>query len=424
MKHAVALALFLVACGSSDHDGTDTSHPDASSQGTTPDAAVDAPPAATDYVTVPLQTPDGSFWGPTVTIGGQPFFMDLDTGSTTIGVAGATCTTCTGVSPLYTPGTTATDAHLTASTEYADNSGWHGEVYSDAVNVKTGTMDVALNLVEITSQTDFFDGNVYQGIFGMGDTFNAEPHTDAFMNKAVAANAFKNSMAFEMCGMNEGTGGGTMWLGGFDATKASAAPAYTPLLAITNNQPFYAIDISGMAIGSTSVGTGASAFQKPVVDTGTTYFYLPTTIFNASTAAIKASTGYAALFGTQQVREDRCVTGANVTAAMVDAMLPPMTITMPGMNGGAAITISAPAMESYFYDGGNGMFCYALGDGGTQDATTMGDAIMRNFVTVIDIANQQVGWAPDSGCGPAPALHRTHFGKIAHPHPPKRKHRA
>ena len=424
MKHAV-LSLALVACGtSSSHDGDDSPQQDASTQGTH-DAAIDAPTTVTgEFLTIPLQSPDASFWGPTIKIGGQPFFMDLDTGSTTIGVAGATCTQCTGVSPLYTPASTATDEHQTSSTQYADNSGWSGEIFSDTVNVATGSVDVALNLVEITSQTDFFDQNEYQGILGMGDTSNAEPNTDAYMNKAVAANAFKNVMAFELCGMNEGTGTGTMWLGGFDASKASAAPTYTPLLAISNNQPFYAIDISGMSIGTTSVGSGASAFEEPVVDTGTTYFYLPSSIFKATTTAIKASSGYASLFGTAALKENKCLTAANVTAAMVDAMLPPMNITMPGMNGGPDVTISAKAMESYFYDAGNGMFCYALGDGGTQDATTMGDAIMRNFVTVIDIANKQVGWAPDSGCGLQAQLLRTHSGKIAHPRPPKRKHHA
>ncbi|MFT3693727.1 MAG: pepsin-like aspartic protease [Kofleriaceae bacterium] len=422
MKRAVAGVLFLVACGGSDNDNNNGTV-DASGSGGTHDAAIDAPHQSGDYFTIPMTTPDGTFWGPKVTIGGTQFVMDLDTGSTTIGVAGSTCTQCTGVSPLYTPGAGATDAMKTSQTQYADNSGWSGEIYDDVVGFGVGDATINLALVDITKQTQFFDGNVYQGIFGLGDTRNAEPNTDAYMNKQVAANAFKNVMAFEMCGMNDGQGTGTMWLGGFDASKASAAPVYTPLIAITNNQPFYAVDITAMSIGATSVGTGAAAFQEPVVDTGTTYFYLPTTIFKATTNAIKGSSGYTTLFGTSALKEDGCVTGTNVTAAMVDAMLPPMTITMPGVNGGPNVVINAPPMQSYFYDGGNGQFCYALGDGGTQDATTMGDAIMRNFVTVIDIGNNQVGWAPDSGCGPAPAARSTTAHKMTHPHPPKRHHR-
>ncbi|HEY4240501.1 MAG TPA: pepsin-like aspartic protease [Kofleriaceae bacterium] len=445
MKRAsgFALALFLVACGGNnggDVDGS-TSHPDAAhhdgsssnpdandtdgtavdSHMTNPDSStVDAAPGS--YYTIPLTSPDGSLWGPQVTIGTQTFFMDLDTGSTTIGVAGSACTQCTSVTPKYAPGAGATDYNHTAQTEYADGSGWSGEIWTDTVSLAHGTMGIALKFVDISMQSDFFYQNEYQGIFGMGDTHNAEPNTDAYMNKEVAANGFTNSMAFELCGMNDGGGDGTMWLGGYDSSHASAAAVYTPLKSISNNQPFYAIDISGMSIGNTVVGTGAAAFEEPVVDTGTTYFYLPSSIFTATTNAIKGSTGYTALFGTAMLREDHCVTGTGVTAAMVDAMLPSMNISMPDMNGGT-VTITALPMESYFYDGGNGMFCYALGNGGTQDATTMGDAIMRNFVTVIDIGNGQVGWAPDSGCG-APPVARSHFGKIARPMLPKRGNRA
>lgn len=424
MQRAVAGLLFLVACGGG-HDDSNSTNPDAGN-GHSVDAAIDAPThAAGDYITVPMTTPDGTFWGPKVTIGGQQFVMDLDTGSTTIGVAGATCTQCTGVSPLYTPGATATDAMHTASTQYADNTGWSGKVYTDSIGFGQGDANITLAFVDITTQRKFFYQNEYQGIFGMGDTSNEEPFTDAYMNKQVAANAFKNVMAFEMCGMNDGQGTGTMWLGGYDTSKQSAAPVYTPLKSIGTNQPFYAIDISSMAIGATTVGTGTSTFQDSVVDTGTTYFYLPTNVFTATTTAIQASAGYTTLFNTQKLVEDGCVTGTNVTAAQVDAMLPPMTITMPGVNGGPAVTITAPPMQSYLYDGGNGMFCYALGDGGTQDATTMGDAIMRNFVTVIDLENKQVGWAADAGCGPAPAVRGSqHTGKLAHPHPPKRHHRS
>src|SRR5579862_1690201 len=44
-----------------------------------------------------------------VTIGGkQVFNLVVDTGSTTLGVASNTCSNCTGIKPLYTPGVSAT----------------------------------------------------------------------------------------------------------------------------------------------------------------------------------------------------------------------------------------------------------------------------------------------------------------------------
>jgi hypothetical protein len=420
MFRRTLLLVVCAACGGDDHHAKGS--PDAAGSAAADAAAPDAPASVDGVYAIPLTTPDQSFWGPIVTIGGQPFMMDLDTGSTTIGVAGSTCTQCTGVTPLYTPGMTATDEHKTASTVYADNSGWSGEIYKDAVGLGQGAPTVPVDVVAMTRQRQFFYQNQYQGIFGLGAPENAEPSTGAYFDIASQA-GMTAVMAFELC-----PDGGTMWLGGYDSSKASDAPRYTPLIPVSANQPFYAIDISGMSIGSTVVGTGAATFQQPVVDTGTTYFYLPTNVESAVISAINSSTGFKTLFGANaQVQDDPngtgvgCVTAAGVTGAMVDASLPPMTITMPAVGGGTDISVTVPALRSYMYDAGGGKFCLGIGDGGTQDATTMGDQIMQAFVTIIDIKNQQVGWAPDAGCGPAPRRPRdlTTF----HPHPPKRHRR-
>jgi hypothetical protein len=214
--------------------------------------------------------------------------MDLDTGSTTIGVAGAACTSCAtvGVSPLYMPGTYAIDQNKTASTQYADGSSWGGEIYQDATGLAHGTPSVALAIVDIKNQTQFFVDNTYQGIFGLGAPENAEPNTGAYFD-AIKATGEPAVMAFELYDTD-----GTMWLGGFDPTTATAAPSYTPLIAITTNNPFYRIDITGMSIGTTAVGTGAATFQQPTVDTGTTLFYVPTMVERAALNAINGSTGF------------------------------------------------------------------------------------------------------------------------------------
>ena len=419
-RFSILFAMGAIAgCGGSDNNSTSTTTVDAPT-GTTPDAPTTVTPDGSVTPTswpalavIPLTSPDGSFWGPMTRVGSQTFLMDLDTGSTTIGVAGATCTTC-GVTPLYTPGATAMDQGKTTGTQYADGSGWNGEIFTDNVNLGGNTPDVPLALGSMTKQDQFFFDNTYQGILGMGAAQNAEPNTGSWFDLAAAA-GMTATMAFEICDTT-----GTMWLGGFDDTKASAPMAYTPLLAITNNQPFYAIDLTGLSIGTTVIGTGATAFQKPVVDTGTTFFYLPTSMDKAILNAVNGSAGYVALFGaTKKLKDYGCAKPllATTTAADVDAMLPTYSMTMPGVNGGADVVLSLKATQSYLYDGGPDGFCYAIADGGTQDATTMGDTIMRAFITVIDVKNHQVGFAPDKGCIGAPA--RQHRGKITSPKLPK-----
>jgi hypothetical protein len=98
-----------------------------------------------------------------------------------------------------------------------------------------------------------------------------------------------------------------------------------------------------------------------------------------------------------------CVTAkAGTTAAMIDATLPKMQMTFDKMGGGS-FTLEVPPMQSYMYDGGGGQFCLAVLGGGDQGDATMGDTFMRAFVTVIDIKNKQVGFAPTTHCA-APGI--------------------
>jgi hypothetical protein len=255
-----------------------------------------------------------------------------------------------------------------------------------------GVPDVTLDFVSISTQRQFFQGNGNQGIIGLGPTELLEPGTTSYFD-AVTKAGTPAVMAFELCPSN-----GTMWLGGFDANKATSAPQYTPMIPISGQgNPFYAVDLADMALGGTSLGFGSSTFQDPIVDTGTTLFYVPTAVETALLAKVNASAGWQALFPGKTLTQSGtgCVTTAGVTAAQVDAMLPAFSLSFPGMGGGM-VTASVAASQSYLYDAGQGMFCLAIFDGGNE--SIMGDTILRAFVTVIDVAHSQIGFAPDKGC--------------------------
>ncbi len=68
-------------------------------------------------------------------------------------------------------------------------------------------------------------------------------------------------VAFQMCPED-----GTMWLGGFDAAAATAAPSYTP---IVNGLPYYIVNISGASVNGSATLTSAD-FGPAIIDTGTT----------------------------------------------------------------------------------------------------------------------------------------------------------
>ncbi len=124
-RFSLVLVIPLVAAAAcKDTGGNNNGSPDAPQQGNpdAPNTRIDAPqqgnpdaPSTTDgsiqpsgVFAMPLSTPtgqdQGEFYTPTLTASGKNFLLDLDTGSTTTGIAGSTCSACTGMSPLYSAG--------------------------------------------------------------------------------------------------------------------------------------------------------------------------------------------------------------------------------------------------------------------------------------------------------------------------------
>src|SRR5580704_2131948 len=193
-----------------------------------------------------------------ITVGGsQTFDVVLDTGSTTLGIASSACSTC-DVTPEYTPGATAMDQGNMATAEYEDGTGWSGEVYSDSVAV-TGDAAVPVKLVAISSQSSFFNMEPKEGILGFGRVQIALPNTDSYIDNRMAA-GLSQIFALQLCPEN-----GTLWFGGADKTHETSDEQYTALEPITDDQPFYVIDISSTSIDGTSLALSGPA----VVDTGT-----------------------------------------------------------------------------------------------------------------------------------------------------------
>jgi Eukaryotic aspartyl protease len=363
---------------------------------------------------IPLAAPEGSDseYTAQLTIGGQAFAMQIDTGSTTAAVAGTSCSGCTGVSPLYTPSSTAMVTGQQGSSVYEDQSSWSGPIYADSVGLGSGSPSVSIDLVEITTAsvnssmtTAFFTGgNDCQGILGLGPSGNAIAGTTGYM-PAVMKAGVTNVFAFKLCD-NTGSNAGTMWLGGDGSPESDVV--YTPLVAISNNNPYYAINVDGMSLGGTSiVASAASTFAQPVLDTGTSLFYVPTTVFNAFQTALEASSGFKTLFGSNTFATSGnnagCLTDASVTDAQVESMLPSLTLSLPNVTSGQAdVTIQASALDTYFYDGGGGQFCLAIQDGGppTQDPSTFGDAFLQAFLTIVDVQGGRVGFATTSCATP------------------------
>jgi hypothetical protein len=255
-KHACAVALLLAGCGGGGGDDDDGS-------------------AAMSF---PLVSVEGITYTTNITLGGsQKFDVVLDTGSTTLAVAGTNCSNC-GVTPAYAPGSTGSDQHSTSSAEYGDQSMWQAENFSDTVAI-TGDSSLTMRFASITSQTGFFrQGVPSEGILGMGGDALASPGTDAYIAERTKS-SFGDNFAVSLC-----VGDGTLWFGAPDKSREASAEAYTPLVQITSEPSYYAVDVSSAGIGSASLGISGDA----VVDTGTSIMVLSTAQVNAMISGSKA----------------------------------------------------------------------------------------------------------------------------------------
>lgn len=381
--------LLLAACGDNAPPlAVDAGRPDGFAA---PANGVDLPLVSLDAVTYTVQ----------LELGGQTFAEILDTGSSTTAVAAANCSGCTGVSPAYAPSASATDQHAMAAQEYADGSGWEGEIFEDASSA-TGLPKVPLDFVAITSQSGFFSANDYQGILGLGPRQLLENGTTEWLDSLGYAGLPK-VMAVRLCPDR-----GDLWLGGFDPSAAAQPVQYTPMLPIDFlNNPFFQVETADLAFGGTAFGFTTDDFGPTLVDTGTSISEVPDPVEAKLVATINSNAAFKALFKNKQLADTdvgSCITQAGVTPAMVDAKLPPMAISFPTSDGSSTFTITVPPSQSYLSPSGAGMFCLGFTSSGPDagSGSLIGDTLLAGLFVVWDVPNLQQGFAAQSGCSEAP----------------------
>jgi hypothetical protein len=344
----------------------------------------------------PLKSAATTAYTLNITVGGsQTFDVDLDTGSTTMGVVGTSCSSCTGITPVWTPDSTAMDQGSALTSTYGLGQ-WTGEIYSDTVVATGDTLaPFKMNFGDINDQMDFFSSEDYdQGILGFGPPQLAYPDTDAYVTDRVTAGA-NGVFAIQMCHYS-----GTLWFGGADKTHEISDEQYTALEPVSDDQPYYLMNVQSASIAGTSLGLSGVALP----DTGTTELLLPTAAGSAFAAAMSTNSGYMSMFVGQafEVSGDtaKCLTTSH-SASDIDAALPKLEVTFNDLDG-KPFTLTLSATESYLEQIGEG-YCIAVGtaDLGTLDDLPFfifGDAFLRSFISVYDPVNSKIGFAPQQGC--------------------------
>jgi cathepsin D len=352
---------------------------------------------------VPLSSCTSDVYSASISVGGtQTFQVIVDTGSSTLGIASSTCTTC-NVTPEYSPGSTAVDQNMMTNIQYASGS-WSGEVYQDQVAV--GPSQAApVKLAAIDTQTDFFEpmqcdstsGSI-QGIIGFGPPLAVAKGTNLWFNSWVTTSSLPDIFATELCET-----GGTLWLGGYDPSHTTAAPQYTPKAAELESY-YHAVTLTSITVGTTTVPVASNSLPYTVMDTGTSVFLMDSTPYAALSAAIESNAMFSSIFGAtffpaaSNNPQPNCSTSTQTKAAL-DAALPPLTLNFGASPG---ITVKALPTESYLLQAGGG-WCTALvgydfAGSGAPIASIMGAAALKSNVVIFDQVQNRIGFAPHAPC--------------------------
>jgi hypothetical protein len=340
----------------------------------------------------------------TFLVGGSPFSLVVDTGSAELGVASSSCSSC-GVTPLYTPGSSATDQGQSVTVSYVSGGGWSGEVYRDLLGVPGQSFVAPMNLIAIGSQSGgFFTGNsgcafgsvpfTFEGIAGFGPASLAESGTDEPM-AAIAQAGLPDVFSIALCNST-----GDMWLGGFDSSVVSAPPVYTPLIAAS----YYTVRMNDMQVGTTDLGLTSNDIGDVVVDSDTTEFELPSSVYDSLRDAIGGTSAFQQHFGTASWFDNGyCTTPLDAitpTPAQLDAVLPPLTLELDDGSGGQ-VPVTLGATESYLMpvdDQGVVYYCPEIEPRILGGSTVLGSAAVRGELVIVDRAGGRIGFAPYNGC--------------------------
>lgn len=351
----------------------------------------------------------------------QKFTVITDTGSSLMAVPCKGCADCgRHMNPPFDPSSSSTASTVACgqpyctgcaeggicqySQGYAEGSSISGVYYQDKVFVGDDHSSDAAHapfVVDFVFGCQKHEGGLFttqlaDGIMGVGQS-------DRSITRALQQQGKLKANMFSLClSLN----GGAMTLGDMDARLHQSPPKWAAL----TTQGFYVVRVDGLAAGGQALSVSDFSAGNTILDSGTTFTYLPTGAFRAVEAAI---TQYCADDPSSRCKGERTTVAGeglcyNLPNPADIATFPDVTITLHGaaVNSGAGsdgspVAIRVPPEHVFINMGWDrGAYCLAFYDNGAGHGAVIGANSMMGYDVVFDMSNQgsaapqRVGWAP------------------------------
>ncbi|RLM85991.1 hypothetical protein C2845_PM04G31330 [Panicum miliaceum] len=327
----------------------------------------------------------------------QEFALIVDSGSTVTYVPCASCEQCGNhqdprfqpdLSSTYSPVKCNVDCtcdndknQCTYERQYAEMSSSSGVLGEDIVSFGRESELKPQRAVfgcENSETGDLFSQHA-DGIMGLGR--GQLSIMDQLVDKGVISDSFS------LCYGGMDVGGGAMVLGGMPSPSDMVFSRSDPV-----RSPYYNIELKEIHVGGKALRVDPRVFDSKhgtVLDSGTTYAYLPEQAFVAFKDAVTSKVhSLKKIRGPDPNYKDICFAGAGRNVSQLHEVFPYVDMVF---GNGQKLSLT-PENYLFRHSKVDGAYCLGVFQNGKDPTTLLGGIIVRNTLVTYDRHNEKIGF--------------------------------
>nr|BBK07876.1 aspartyl protease family protein [Coccomyxa sp. KJ] len=273
---------------------------------------------------------------------------------------------------------------------YAEQSSSAGLLVSDQLQLRDGGVEVVFGCE--TKETGEIYNQEADGILGLG---NSEV---SLVNQLAGSGVIDD--VFALC-FGSVEGDGALMLGDVDAAEYDIALQYTALLSSLAHPHYYSVQLDALWVGGQQLPVRPERYEEgygTVLDSGTTFTYLPSEAFQLFKDAV---TNYALEHGLISVKgpdpkfHDICFGGAPHAGHADQSKLEKVFPIFELQFADGVRLHTGPLNYLFMHTGEAGAYCLGIFDNGAS-GTLLGGISFRNILVQYDRRNRRVGFGAAS----------------------------
>ncbi|KAK7263218.1 hypothetical protein RJT34_30805 [Clitoria ternatea] len=327
----------------------------------------------------------------------QMFALIVDTGSTVTYVPCSTCEQCgSHQDPKFQPDSSSTYQAVKCTIDCTCDSDGVQCVYErQYAEMSTSSGVLGEDIISFGNQSELAPQRAVFGCENVetGDLFSQ--HADGIMGLGRGDLSIMDQLAdknvisdsFSLCYGGMDVGGGAMVLGGISPPSDMIFANSDPV-----RSPYYNIDLKEIHVAGKRLPLHPNVFDRKhgtVLDSGTTYAYLPEAAFLVfKDALMKELQSFKRISGPDPNYNDICFSGAGTDVSELSKIFPVVDMVF---GNGQKYSLS-PENYMFRHSKVRGAYCLGIFQNGKDPTTLLGGIIVRNTLVMYDREQTKVGF--------------------------------